>query len=322
MFAPWLDLKHPNPAKPGELRWYAVLDDDEIEVDGPEPILHNGNVIEPWSRTFIPSRVEDNLYLMVTGYTKALDALPEPLRSQLRRGDMLAGKTDDPWQVIPTAWVTAAQARWTPRSDKDKGGEQCAGVDVARGGKDKFVIAERYGMWVDNLKVHPGAEVPDGNTGAELILDAVGPGGAANVDVVNVGGSTVDFAIQAGLRIRAVNNSASAPAGARDKTGQLSYLNVRAYGMWKMRELLDPDRDGLPLALPPDAELRADLCSATWHMSKTGIQIEGKEDIKKRLGRSPDKGDAVVLACVFTPAPPKFVSSKAHTKPGYLRRGR
>lgn len=301
--APWIDPKHPNPAKPGELRWYAVLEDEQ-EVDGPEPLTYNGQEIQPWSRTFIPSRVEDNPYLMATGYVRNLDALPEPLRSQLRRGDMLAGQIDDPWQVIPTAWVRAAQDRWQQRSNP--GGEQCAGVDVARGGKDQFVIAKRYGHWVDVLEVHPGADVPDGNTGAELILAAVGPGGAANVDVLNVGSSTVDFAIHAGLRIRPVNNAASAPSGARDKSGKLSFVNLRAYGYWKMRELLDPEREGLPIELPPDPELRADLCSATFQVTKQGIKIEAKDDIKKRLGRSPDKGDAVVLACVFDPAPPKL----------------
>jgi len=42
---------------------------------------------------------------------------------------------DDPWQVIPTAWVEASMARWKALSPK---GEMMGqGVDVARGGKDK-----------------------------------------------------------------------------------------------------------------------------------------------------------------------------------------
>ena len=32
-------------------------------------------------------------------------------------------------------------------------------------------------------------------------------------------------------------------------------------------------------------------------MRVSGIQIESKDDIKKRIGRSPDVGDAIVLAC-------------------------
>jgi hypothetical protein len=64
------------------------------------------------SRTFIPSRVSDNPYLMGTGYMTQLQSLPEPLRSQMLYGDFHAGVQDDPWQVIPTAWVEAAMARW------------------------------------------------------------------------------------------------------------------------------------------------------------------------------------------------------------------
>ena len=61
-FGPWLDKKHPNPAKPGELRWFAVNErGKDIEVDGPEPVtLDDGTVVEPMSRTFIPVKVKDN----------------------------------------------------------------------------------------------------------------------------------------------------------------------------------------------------------------------------------------------------------------------
>jgi hypothetical protein len=66
------------------------------------------------------------------------------------------------------------------------------------------------------------------------------------------------------------------------------------------------------VALPPDPELRADLCAPLWKLTPRGIQIESKEDritesgikesgIKSRLGRSPDKGEAVVYCSINTP---------------------
>ena len=116
-FAPWLDKKHPKPAQPGELRWFAMIDGEEVEVPNGEPFQHGADLIKPMSRTFIPSRVSDNPYLMGTGYMATLQSLPEPLRSQMLYGDFNAGIEDDPWQVIPTAWVEAAQARWK-RPDK------------------------------------------------------------------------------------------------------------------------------------------------------------------------------------------------------------
>ena len=50
------------------------------------------------------------------------------------------------------------------------------------------------------------------------------------------------------------------------------------------------------LAICPDNELLADLTAPRWKMTVSGVQIEKKEEIEKRIGRSPDCGDAVVYA--------------------------
>src|SRR4026209_1442241 len=72
---------------------------------------------------------------------------------------------------------------------------------------------------------------------------------------------------------------------------------------WKFREALDPDQpDGSAIALPPDPELRADICAPTWKLSARGILLESKDgssgfgNLRQRLGRSPGKADAVVMA--------------------------
>src|SRR5262249_48953540 len=113
-WAPWLEANHPNPAEPGELRWYTVVDEKLVWLRSAKPILHKGERLVPRSRTFIPARVQDNPVYMQTGYIAVLQGMPEPLRSQMLYGDFNAGMQDDPWQVIPTAWVQAAQARWRP----------------------------------------------------------------------------------------------------------------------------------------------------------------------------------------------------------------
>ena len=89
-----------------------MIDGTETETPDGTPFMHGGDFITPMSRTFIPSRVSDNPYLMGTGYMTTLQSLPEPLRAQMLYGDFNAGVEDDPWQVIPSAWVEAAQARW------------------------------------------------------------------------------------------------------------------------------------------------------------------------------------------------------------------
>jgi hypothetical protein len=64
--------------------------------------------------------------------------------------------------------------------------------------------------------------------------------------------------------------------------------------------MLDPER-GQKLALPPDQELLSDLTAPRWTMTMQGIKVEPKEDIVKRLGRSPDCADALVLAILRPP---------------------
>src|SRR5262249_8964197 len=120
------------------------------------------------SRTFIPASLADNPYLSKTGYGATLQALPEPLRSQLLYGDFSIGQVDDQWQVIPTAWVRLAQQRWQKQKKPDLR-LSAIGVDVARGGKDKTVISKRYGHWYAPLEKYAGKDTPDGQSVAELV---------------------------------------------------------------------------------------------------------------------------------------------------------
>lgn len=51
------------------------------------------------------------------------------------------------------------------------------------------------------------------------------------------------------------------------------------------------------IALPPDDELLSELASVKYKVDARGaIQIESKDEMRKRLGHSPDRADAVVLA--------------------------
>ncbi|MHB0874561.1 MAG: terminase [Anaerolineae bacterium] len=296
-WAPWLDETYPRPAEPGELRWFAVLDGDDVEVDGPEPITHNGETILPRSRTFIPARVEDNPYYMATGYKGQLQALPEPLRSQMLAGNFNAVADDDPWQVIPTRWVQMAQERWQ-KTARPPVPLTTIGVDVARGGKDQTVIARRWGAWFAPLQKHAGRTTPDGGSVAALAMAAAaGTVATINVDVIGVGASAYDTLRANKLPVVAINVAAGSDA--LDHSHQLGFVNLRAELYWRMREALDPEK-GDGLALPPDPELLADLCAPRWELRARGIQVEAKEDIVKRLGRSTDCGDAVVLALAGT----------------------
>lgn len=295
-FAPWLDKKHPDPAAPGELRWFAMVDGEETEVPTGESFRHGADTIKPMSRTFIPSRVSDNPYLMGTGYMATLQALPEPLRSQMLYGDFNAGIEDDPWQVVPTAWVEAAQSRWSrpgklPPMDS-------MGVDVARGGRDNTIIARRHGMWFDEALVYPGSATPNGPTVAGLTIAAKRDDAVVHIDVIGVGSAPYDFLNEAGQQVVGVN-VAEAAVGT-DKSGRLRFKNLRSELWWRMREALDPTNN-TGIALPPDPALLADLCAPTWELSGSTIYVASREQIMEKIGRSPDYGSAYVLALMDTP---------------------
>lgn len=296
-WAAWLDKDHPNPAAPGELRWYAMLDGVDTEVTGPEPLHHKGEEIRPMSRTFIPAKVEDNPFLMASGYKATLQGLPEPLRTMMLKGIFGVRGDDHRWQVIPTAWVDLAIARWKAAAEGDFTPKplDVLGVDVARGGKDKTVLAPRHGLWVGELTRVPGSETPDGPTVAALVASRRSGTGTVHIDIVGVGGSVYDSLVSMeGMDVYPMVGSGASIL--RDRTGQLGFHNKRAEWYWGLREALDPDH-GIGLMLPPDRELRADLTAPRWKLTPRGILIERKEEIEKRIGRSPDAGDAVAYAC-------------------------
>ena len=296
MFRPWLDPSHSNPASHGELRWF-VSDPDgkDLEVDGPEDIKEwDGKRYLPKSRTFIPASLSDNPFLIDTGYQSTLDAFPEPMRSAIRDGNFMAAREDDEWQVIPTNWVLKSHERW--REGKGDNAMTAMGLDIARGGRDNTVLSPRYGLWFDNLTLIPGRLTPDGPSVVGLVVQHLRDGACVNLDAIGVGSSVQDHIKQANLDHVPINSSKKSERATKD--GNFGFLNKRAEMWWALREALDPDY-GINIALPPDAALQADLTTPRYEVRNgepPKICVESKADIKKRLGRSPDKGDAVVYA--------------------------
>lgn len=318
-FAPWLDPKYSGPggkAAPGELRYVVVvpgsngtskdvwvedgrqcvLVGSELEYDFDPADYNPTDIITPETRTFIPSRITDNPYLVNTGYLTVLQSMPEPLRSQMLYGDFSAGMQDDAFQVIPTAWVERAMARWTDRSPR---GEMTSlGVDVARGGKDDTVTSPKHGNWYAPLVYTPGKETPDGQTAAAIVLVNRRDSAPIHVDSIGVGASVVDQLRDANAQVIAVNVAESSAYAGRG--GNLKFYNLRSELWWRMREALDPVND-TGYALPPDKRLATELCTPKWRMVGKSIYVQSREEIVKDIGRSPDAATAVILANIDTP---------------------
>jgi hypothetical protein len=283
-FAPWLQEGHPDPAMDGETR-YVTMSDDGAEA------FHREPPDAPYkTRTFYHAALADNPALMDTGYAATIAAMPEPIRSALR-GAFDTQRGVDIWQVIPRGWVDAAMARWTPEAP-----QECSamGLDVARGGADETALARKHGArWFAPLDVLPGRLTADGGSAAQVAI-ARHPGAAiVGVDVIGVGSSAYDHLLGAGINAVALNSSEGAHE--TDKSGKLLFTNRRALWWWRMREALDPAH-GDNLALPPDEALKAELCAPRWSLRGQRILIESKDDIKKRLRRSTNRADAVIMA--------------------------
>lgn len=292
-WAPWLDKSHPNPAKPGELRWFTTIEGEDVEVEK-DYVGPKGE--RPRSRTFIPSRLEDNPDLMQTGYASALEALPKELRDRLRDGSFDAESDDDPWQVIPTKWIKAAMGRWTDRPPEDVPMTAVA-ADVAQGGNDKTQIQSRHDWWYSRFDSHPGKDTPDGPTVAGLIIKQMRDRCRVVVDAGGgYGGDTLTQLAHADIDCYGFKGGNASASTTRE--GMYGFKNMRSQVAWQFREQLDPDY-GSQVALPPDPELEADLAAMRYELRPGGggevIFVLPKEEIREMLGRSPDKGDTTMM---------------------------
>lgn len=291
----WLDPTHPAPAEDGELRWYTTIGGTDTEVDGPGPHLVNGEWVRARSRSFIRSRLSDNPDLAESHYDAVLAALPAELRAAYRDGRFDLVRPDDDWQTIPTAWIVSAQQRW--QADGHAGLAMTAmAFDPAGGGRDSAELAMRYGGWYAPPVSAKGPETSDGSAMAGLVIRYRRDGCPVVVDVGGgYGGAVITRFRDNGIGFLRFDGAAKSHAAARGSG--LKFANKRAEAWWRFREELDPDQDGgSSIALPPDDELRADLAAPRWSIGARGILIEAKEDLRTRLGRSPGKGDAAVMA--------------------------
>lgn len=299
-WAPWLDPTHPNPAGPGELRWFTTIDGVDTEMDGPGPHLVPGEAkpVLARSRTYLPAKLADNPDLAQTNYDSVLAALPDALRRAYRQGDFSAGLKDDDYQVIPTAWIIAAQERWKDDGWKPFGMTSMA-IDCAGGGSDAQVIAFRHGGWYAPLRVDTGEMTKDPSLAFGYIMARRRDAAPVVVDVGGgYGGAIVDRLKANGIAHIGFNGAER--SSKRERGSNIPYANKRAEAYFLLRDELNPDQEGgSVIALPPDTELRADLAAARYEPRALQIrgvyQIESKDEMRKRLGRSPDKADAVAM---------------------------
>lgn len=213
-------------------------------------------------------------------------------------GNFAVGSEDG---VIPLSWIERANEVYRQWVSAGKPGIlNYLGIDVGLGGKgDKSTFALNYEYKIDKIKVYDNLNKDTATmelTGyANGILDA-NPAARAVVDIIGIGAGV-------GHRLREMGKkalffSAGARTKRKDKSGEMGFADTRAAAWWLTRELLDPE-SGVEVGLPDDDELTGDLTAPRYRVISNGkYRVESKEDIRKRLKRSTDKGDGVVQALV------------------------
>ncbi|NMB17785.1 MAG: hypothetical protein GX980_11840 [Firmicutes bacterium] len=190
--------------------------------------------------------------------------------------------------LIPLAWIEAAMERW---DDEPDGEPVEIGADIARYGSDKTVFAIRRGRKIMPLTEYSKQDTME-TAGQIVIAHRETRASSIRIDVIGLGAGVYDRTKELKLPVVPINVAEAPQEPDR-------FLNLRSELWWNMRELLDPNpaTNPNPIALPPDDELLADLSSVKYRIDSRGrIVVESKDDMKKRLGRSPDRADAVILA--------------------------
>lgn len=179
--------------------------------------------------------------------------------------------------VIALSVVEAAQQRTLTAE-----GPLTIGCDVARFGDDETVIAARVGNVVRIVETYHGKDTThtagrvahwaNGRQDARIVVDDPG-----------VGGGVTDQLRAMGMDVHAFNGGHTARRPGR-------FPNRRSEIWFEGAAILeDIDLDG-------DEQLAADLTAPRYSYDlKLRQAVEKKEDTKKRLGRSPDRADAVLL---------------------------
>ena len=187
-------------------------------------------------------------------------------------------------QLIGTADVEASQERELQEAHYYRE-PKILGTDVARFGDDSSVVCPRQGKAVFKLEEFRGL---DTHEVAEQVIKLGIAWGADGgfVDATGLGSGTVDT-----MKARGFAHLGQAVHNSQRAINSIKFFNKRAECYWLAADWIK--RGGG--ALPKNDMLRAELCAHKYWYTKGRVVIEEKDDIKKRLGRSPDRADAFVL---------------------------
>ena len=213
--------------------------------------------------------------------------------------------------LIPYEWIEIANRNWQElQTSGFTPAKSCKlGVDVAGMGRDNSVLCPRYGNYVPQFEVHQSAGRADHMHVVGMMIPYLKKKGAkAFIDTIGEGAGVYSRLLEEKFTNAFSCKYSEGADGLHDITGEYEFANMRAYLYWALRDWLNP-KNGFGAALPPCDQLMEEATETKWKFLSNGkIIIEAKEDIKKRIKRSPDYMDA--LANTFYPEAYDFISDE------------
>jgi hypothetical protein len=199
--------------------------------------------------------------------------------------------------------ITLRQVEEAQTRDLLDGQPVVLGVDVARYGNDQCAIYVRRGS---RVRLWKRFGKTDTMATAGYVLQAARETGAseARIDIVGIGAGVFDRLKE----LRENDPSLPLPIEANAGAGAVGpdseqMINARAEWFMHLRDLFERGEIDIDSA---DDELAAELVEIRWRPDSRGRNcIESKDEMKKRLGRSPDSADAVAMAFAPFPEPAK-----------------
>lgn len=202
--------------------------------------------------------------------------------------------------LIPMIWIEMANKRWEEQRNNNRTGFRKIGADIAGMGRDSTVFCHRFDDYVTHFDIYQSggeanhmemagrlANYAKGKT--EIFIDTIGEGAGVFSRMMETNPGSRTFSCKA----------SEGAQGLSDITNEYQFANMRAYMFWAIRDWLNPAFND-QACLPPNKLLTQELCEIRYEVKSNGsIIIEPKEEIKTRLGRSPDLSDA--LANTFYP---------------------
>jgi phage terminase large subunit len=213
--------------------------------------------------------------------------------------------------VIPMHLIDAAMHRDLVEDDK---APAIWALDVARFGTDRSALAKRRGQVISEVKRWAGLDLMQ-LTGAVVAEYQAQPTHLRPmeilVDSIGLGSGVVDRLRELKLPARGINVSES-------PSMKGTYVNLRAE-LWFATKAWLEQRG---CKLPKDEDLMAELAGPRFRFSSSGkMQIEGKDEMRKRGLRSPDLADAVCLTMAADAATALYGTSSNGNWNRPLKRG-